>query len=109
MLSWSPELKRALQNAKCPPIHHGEYIRKAKLSTIVDASRLETRLFVNNEFVNSVSGRVFTSLTLGNVQESTCEDVDKAVSCCTVTKPCICRGDLIVFLLRYLPFMFQNT
>ncbi len=52
----------------------------------VNISKLETRLFINNEFVNSVSGKTFEVVNPANeevicsVQEAGLEDVDKAVS-----------------------------
>mmetsp|Transcript_3616 Transcript_3616/g.7339 ORF Transcript_3616/g.7339 Transcript_3616/m.7339 type:complete len:501 (-) Transcript_3616:108-1610(-) len=52
----------------------------------VDISKLETRLFINNEFVNSVSGNTFevvnpaTEEVICSVQEAGHEDVDKAVT-----------------------------
>mmetsp|Transcript_28876 Transcript_28876/g.33022 ORF Transcript_28876/g.33022 Transcript_28876/m.33022 type:complete len:500 (-) Transcript_28876:128-1627(-) len=52
---------------------------------IVKVDELETRLFINNEFVNSVSGKTFptvnpaTEEVICNVQEADAADVDKAV------------------------------
>ncbi|KAL7468460.1 hypothetical protein ACHAXS_008699 [Conticribra weissflogii] len=52
----------------------------------VNISKLETRLFINNEFVNSVSGKTFEVVNPANeevicsVQEAGLEDVDKAVA-----------------------------
>jgi acyl-CoA reductase-like NAD-dependent aldehyde dehydrogenase len=52
---------------------------------LVDISKLETRLFINNEFVNSVSGKTFdtvnpaTEEVICSVQEADAADVDKAV------------------------------
>ena len=52
----------------------------------IDTTQLETRLFINNEFVNSVSGRTFDSVNPATeevicaVQEALDADVDKAVS-----------------------------
>jgi len=52
---------------------------------IVKTNELETRLFINNEFVNSISGRTFptvnpaTEEVICNVQEADADDVDKAV------------------------------
>jgi acyl-CoA reductase-like NAD-dependent aldehyde dehydrogenase len=51
----------------------------------IDTSKLETRLFINNEFVNSVSGKTFktvnpsTEEVICEVQEADKADVDKAV------------------------------
>jgi hypothetical protein len=82
MLSWSPELRRALRSRPSDDeMLPSDYVKRTKPSTYDTPGRsLETRLFIRNEFVHSVSGRIFTSVSLGNVQESTCEDVDKAVS-----------------------------
>jgi acyl-CoA reductase-like NAD-dependent aldehyde dehydrogenase len=52
----------------------------------LDPSTFETRLFINNEFVNSVSGKTFdvvnpaTEEVVCAVQEADQADVDKAVS-----------------------------
>lgn len=52
----------------------------------VDTTKLETRLFINNEFVNSVSGKTFdtvnpaTEEVICSVQQALEADVDKAVS-----------------------------
>ena len=52
----------------------------------IDTTQLETRLFINNEFVNSVSGRTFDSVNPATeevicaVHEALGADVDKAVS-----------------------------
>ena len=52
----------------------------------IDASKLKTRLFINGEFVNSVSGKTLdvinpaTEEVLASVQEAEAADVDKAVS-----------------------------
>ena len=52
----------------------------------IDKSKIETRLFINNEFVNSVSGKTFptvqpdTAEVICMVQEADAADVDKAVS-----------------------------
>ena len=54
--------------------------------TLVDISKLETRLFINNDFVNSVSGKTFRTINPANeqvicdVQEADKADVDQAVS-----------------------------
>jgi aldehyde dehydrogenase (NAD+) len=54
--------------------------------TKVDISQLETRLFINNEFVNSESGKTFNTVNPATeevicaVQEASAADVDKAVS-----------------------------
>jgi acyl-CoA reductase-like NAD-dependent aldehyde dehydrogenase len=51
----------------------------------MDASKIETRLFINNEFVNSSSGKTFdvvnpaTEEVLCAVQEASEDDVEKAV------------------------------
>ena len=53
----------------------------------IDIAKLETRLFINNEFVNSASGKTFetvnpaTEEVICSVQEALAEDVDKAVRC----------------------------
>lgn len=53
--------------------------------TAVDISKIETRLFINNEFVNSVSGKTFNTVNPATeevicaVQEADAADVDKAV------------------------------
>jgi hypothetical protein len=52
----------------------------------IDVTKIETRLFINNEFVNSVSGKTFDSINpateevICSVQEADAADVDKAVS-----------------------------
>jgi hypothetical protein len=52
----------------------------------IDVAQLETRLFINNEFVNSVSGKTFNTVNPATeeviclVQEADAADVDKAVS-----------------------------
>jgi aldehyde dehydrogenase (NAD+) len=52
----------------------------------VDVTKLETRLFINNEFVNSLSGKTFdtvnpaTEEVICSVQQALEADVDKAVS-----------------------------
>ena len=54
--------------------------------TKINISELETRLFINNEFVNSESGKTFTTVNpateeaICNVQEANEADVNKAVS-----------------------------
>lgn len=51
----------------------------------LDVSKIETRLFIDNEFVNSVSGKTFdtvnpaTEEVICSVQEADREDVDLAV------------------------------
>jgi aldehyde dehydrogenase (NAD+) len=56
---------------------------------VVKKSELETRLFINNEFVNSVSGKTFptvdpsTEEVIAHVQEADQADVDKAVKAAT--------------------------
>uniref|UniRef100_A0A7S1Z7U6 aldehyde dehydrogenase (NAD(+)) n=1 Tax=Trieres chinensis TaxID=1514140 RepID=A0A7S1Z7U6_TRICV len=53
---------------------------------LVDPSKLETRLFINNEFVNAESGKTFPSLNpateevITHVQEADKADIDKAVA-----------------------------
>jgi aldehyde dehydrogenase (NAD+) len=52
----------------------------------IDVSQLETRLFINNEFVPSISGKTFdtvnpaTEQVICSVYEAEAADVDKAVS-----------------------------
>jgi len=52
---------------------------------MIKTSKIETRLFINNEFVNSVSGKTFdtvnpaTEEVICAVQEAEAADVDKAV------------------------------
>lgn len=52
----------------------------------IDASSLETRLFINGEFVNSESGKTFevinpaTEEVITSVQEADAADVNKAVA-----------------------------
>jgi len=54
--------------------------------TKIDVSQLETRLFINNEFVDAESGNTFPTVNpateeiICHVQEAGCEDVDKAVA-----------------------------
>mgnify|MGYP000364083461 CR=1 FL=1 len=62
--------------------------KKAKTTmSKIDISKLETRLFINNEFVNSVSGKTFNTVNPATeevicaVQEADAADVDKAVRC----------------------------
>ena len=51
----------------------------------IDTSKIETRLFINNEFVNSVSGKTFDTINpateevICSVQEADAADVDIAV------------------------------
>jgi acyl-CoA reductase-like NAD-dependent aldehyde dehydrogenase len=51
----------------------------------IDISKLETRLFINNKFVNSESGKTFktvnpaTEEAICDVQEADKADVDRAV------------------------------
>ena len=63
-------------------------------------SELETKLFINNEFVDSVSGKTFptvnpaTEEVICDVQEADAADVDKAVSCVSeqinfISKTCV--------------------
>lgn len=53
---------------------------------MLDITKPETRLFINNEFVNSASGKTFATVNpateevICNVQEALAEDVDKAVA-----------------------------
>lgn len=55
-------------------------------SSLVDVKQLETRLFINNEFLNAESGKTFetvnpaTEETICSVQEADKADVDKAVA-----------------------------
>jgi acyl-CoA reductase-like NAD-dependent aldehyde dehydrogenase len=52
----------------------------------INYSQIETRLFINGEFVNSVSGKTFKTINpateevICEVQEGDARDVDKAVS-----------------------------
>lgn len=52
----------------------------------VDITQIEVRLFINNEFVNSVNGKTFKTINpateevICEVQEADSADVDKAVS-----------------------------
>jgi len=52
----------------------------------VDFEDIETRLFINNQFVKSEEGKTFPTINpategvICHVQEAGCEDVDKAVS-----------------------------
>lgn len=61
----------------------------------VDFSKLETRLFINGEFVNSVSEKTFdtvdpaTEKVICSVQEADAADVDKAVR--IISRWCVCR------------------
>ena len=56
------------------------------LTKLLDTTKIETRLFINNEFVDSVSGKTFdtidpaTEQVICSVQEAGAADVDKAVS-----------------------------
>eukprot|EP00121_Abeoforma_whisleri_P002682 Awhi_evm1s2413 len=58
-------------------------------STIIDQTKLENRLFINGEFVNSVSGKTFptvnpaTEEVICQVQEGDAADVDLAVQAAT--------------------------
>ena len=53
--------------------------------TAINLCELETQLFINNEFINSASGRSFscvnpaTEEVICAVQEADADDVDKAV------------------------------
>lgn len=57
--------------------------------TKIDISKVETRLLINNEFVNSVSGKTFNTVNPATeevicaLQEADAADVDKAVSLTT--------------------------
>ena len=62
--------------------------------SLIKISELQTKLFINNEFVDSVSGKTFptvnpaTEEVICELQEANAEDVDKAVSllesdCCS--------------------------
>lgn len=60
--------------------------KRSKNSTMtIDVHQIETRLFINNEFVNSVSGKTFKTINpateevICEVQEGDAADVDKAV------------------------------
>jgi len=52
----------------------------------MNASDIETRLFINNEFTNSISGKTFDTINpateeiICSVQEADSADVDIAVS-----------------------------
>ena len=52
----------------------------------VDFEDIETRLFINNQFVKSEEGKTFSTINpategvICHVQEAGCKDVDKAVS-----------------------------
>lgn len=69
------------------------------MSSKVDISKLETRLFINNEFVNSVSGKTFNTINPATeevicaVQEADAADVDKAVRIYgrVCARVCLCR------------------
>ncbi|KAL7465952.1 hypothetical protein ACHAXS_006262, partial [Conticribra weissflogii] len=90
------DLLRQEKNARHPgelffhlPSRFKHYLAKSILSIMtntVDTSKLETRLFINNEFVNSVSGKTFETINpateevICSVQEAGPEDVDKAVA-----------------------------
>lgn len=81
MLSWSPELRRALRSRPADDeMLPNDCVKRTRRGAYGTGRSLETRLFINNDFVHSLSGRIFTSASLGDVQESTCGDVDKAVS-----------------------------
>jgi hypothetical protein len=60
--------------------------KDCKMVSPVDVTKLETRLFINNEFVNSASGKTFdtvnpaTEEVICSVQQALEADVDKAVS-----------------------------
>ena len=52
----------------------------------IDPTKIETRLFINNEFVNATADKTFdtinpaTEKVICSVQEADASDVDKAVS-----------------------------
>lgn len=54
--------------------------------TLIKVSELQTKLFINNEFVDALSGKTFptvnpaTEEVICQLQEAGAEDVDKAVS-----------------------------
>lgn len=56
------------------------------MTTLLDTTKIETRLFINNEFVDSLAGKAFdtidpaTEQVICSVQEAGAADVDKAVS-----------------------------
>lgn len=56
------------------------------MASNINVSEIETRLFINNEFVNSVSGKTFDTINpateevICSVQEADAADVDIAVS-----------------------------
>jgi hypothetical protein len=61
--------------------------KKARVDStmMINYSQIETRLFINGEFVNSVSGKTFKTINpateevICEVQEGDARDVDKAV------------------------------
>lgn len=63
--------------------------------TVIKLSELQTKLFINNEFVDAVSGKTFPSVNpateevICELQEAGAEDVDKAVSFNLQTSICI--------------------
>ena len=71
------------------------------LTKLLDTTKIETRLFINNEFVDSVSGKTFdtidpaTEQVICSVQEAGAADVDKAVSMVNVC--CVNRVDQIAW------------
>lgn len=62
--------------------------------TLVKISELQTKLFINNEFVDAISGKTFATVNpateevICEVQEAGAEDVDKAVSSINLTLYC---------------------
>jgi hypothetical protein len=64
--------------------------------TLVKISELQTKLFINNEFVDAISGKTFPTINpateevICEVQEAGAEDVDKAVSRVFTTVHILC-------------------
>jgi predicted nucleic acid binding AN1-type Zn finger protein len=62
------------------------HCKMVSMTTLLDTTKIETRLFINNEFVDSVSGKTFdtvdpaTAQVICSVQEAGAADVDNAVS-----------------------------
>jgi hypothetical protein len=71
----------------------------ASMATFLDTTKIETRLFINNEFVDSVSGKTFdtinpaTEQVICSVQEAGTADVDKAVSSLRRGVPGVCESN----------------
>jgi hypothetical protein len=67
----------------------------ASMTTLLDSTKIETRLFINNEFVDSLSGKKFdtvdpaTEQVICSVQEAGAADVDIAVGMST----CVCESN----------------